>query len=120
MRNSLYFIDFMPYIRNSSRLFQVRKKKKKCIFLDDEAMVEDKNASGSESYNSGSEPYNSSDIDFIDDAGVLPERMSFTMQKRAEVEINREKLIEFFNVADQEIIARMGLRFDYSTASDLF
>ena len=57
--------------------------------------------------------------DFIDDSEDYPEN-DFIMNRKIEIELNREVFVKFMSAKSKEELANIGLRFIYSHPKDLF
>ena len=97
--------------------FQIprRKKKKKCVFLDDEVDVE--NETNDE--DDDSDELDSSDETFIDDSEALNVGYNYNARRKIEIEVNKEKLSKFLSSSDTKLLAEIGLRFNYSNLNDI-
>lgn len=91
-----------------------RKKRKKNPFLDDEAELD----------GACSDDENDEDLDgdldgFIDDSETFHDENFHDFNKKIEIELNRERLLEFLTDKTKHDLEAMGLRFVYSHPSHL-
>ena len=100
-----------------SEIFVVRKKRKKSNpFIDDEA-----NGSSDDTASDGeSDADSDGNLDgFIDDSEEVHEN-DFEMNKKTEIQVNRDNVLKFLSEQTESALQKMGLAFVYSHPEDLF
>ena len=90
-----------------------RKKRRRNPFLDDEAELD-----GQCSDDDNDDNLDADLSDFIDDSEDLTEN-NFGLQKKIEMEINKENLLKFLESQTKRELEQMGLGFVYSHPTDL-
>ena len=89
-----------------------RKRRKKNVFLDDEADCDDLD-------DDQEEGMNDSESDFIDDSEISQGTDGILAEKRREIEANKIALLTYLKELSNEDIEHLGLKFDLSQIEDL-
>ena len=91
-----------------------KPRRRRNVFLDDEADCDDMNDEDNECLN------NDSDNEFIDDSEHSQGSQEVLATKRRELEANKIALFTYLKELTKEELANLGMKFDLTQIEDLF
>ena len=91
-----------------------KPRRRRNVFLDDEADCDDMNDEDNECLN------NDSDNEFIDDSEHSQGSLEVLATKRRELEANKIALFTYLKELTKEELANLGMKFDLTQIEDLF
>ena len=100
-------------VEDEDRIVRKQKRRKRNVFLDDEADCDDMD-------DDQDEEMNDSENDFIDDSELTQGSQEVLANKRREIEANKIALFTYLNELTNEDLEHIGLKFDLTRIEDLF
>ena len=100
-------------VEDEDRIVRKPKRRKRNVFLDDEADCDDMD-------DGQDEEMNDSENDFIDDSECTQGSQEVLANKRREIEANKIALFTYLNELTNEDLEPLGLKFDLTRIEDLF
>ena len=91
-----------------------KRRKRRNVFLDDEAECDQMEGSEDEMENT------ESDKEFIDDEGCDQDSQSVEIARKTELELNKIALLTFLQEMTNEELETMGMKFDLTKKEELF
>ena len=99
-------------VEDEDRIVRKPKRRKRNVFLDDEADCDDMD-------DGQDEEMNDSENDFIDDSECTQGSQEVLANKRREIEANKIALLTYLKELSNEDLEHFGLKFDLSQIEDL-
>ena len=100
-------------VEDEDRIVRKPKRRKRNVFLDDEADCDDMD-------DDQDEEMNDSENDFIDDSECSHGSQEILANKRREIEANKIALFTYLKEQTNEELEQLGLKFDLTQIEDLF
>ena len=100
-------------VEDEDRIVRNPKRRKRNVFLDDEADCEDMD-------DDQDEEMNEFENDFIDDSDHSQGSQEILANKRREIELNKIALLTYLKELTNEELENLGMKFDLTQIEDLF